>query len=136
MVERLKLMKMLHETVLVRLPTASERVFLTPEGRPFPWHSANLMRIFDRLLERAGIAKVDTTGEKLDIHALRHTCASRLARAGVDLNRAQRLLGHSDPKLTAQVYTHVDAEDLRPAIEAMPKLGATTADDRRAKEAR
>ena len=29
----------------------------------------------------------------------------------------QRLMGHSDPKLTAQVYTHLDVEDLRKALE-------------------
>ena len=27
-------------------------------------------------------------------------------------------LGHSDPKLTARVYTHLEVEDLRVAVEA------------------
>ena len=78
------------------------------------------MRILDRLLDRAGIAKVDPQGQKLDIHALRTTCASRMARRGVPLVITQRWLGHSDPKLTAQHYTHLDVEDLRAAVERAP----------------
>jgi site-specific recombinase XerD len=74
------------------------------------------MRIFDRTLVRAGIERVNVDGRKLDIHALRHTFGSRLARRGVGLVQVQRLLGHSDPKLTAQVYTHLDVEDLRRAV--------------------
>ena len=78
------------------------------------------MRILDRLLLRAGIRKVDAEGRKLDIHALRTTCASRMARRGVALAVAQRWLGHSDPKLTAQHYTDLGVEDLRDAIERAP----------------
>jgi integrase len=37
----------------------------------------------------------------------------------VGLVQVQRLMGHSDPKLTAKVYTHLDVEDLRKAVEAV-----------------
>ena len=79
----------------------------------------NAMRVFNRLLTRGGIPRVDDDGRKLDIHSLRHTFGSRLARRGVGLVQVQRLMGHSDPKLTAQVYTHLDVEDLRKAVEAV-----------------
>ena len=59
-------------------------------------------------------------GRKLDLHALRHTAASRMARCGVGLVLAQKLLGHADPKLTAKVYSHVEVEDLRAAVVALP----------------
>ena len=71
------------------------------------------MRVFDRLLEAAGIERQDAHGGSIDIHALRHTTATRLARSGTPLAITQRILGHSDPKLTARVYTHLGAEDLR-----------------------
>ncbi len=45
-----------------------------------------------------------------------------MARAGVPLSHAQAALGHSDPKLTAQVYTHLQAEDLRGWLAAMGEL--------------
>ena len=41
-----------------------------------------------------------------------------MARRGVALVVTQRMLGHSDPKLTARVYTHLEVEDLRAAVEA------------------
>jgi integrase len=31
-------------------------------------------------------------------------------------------LGHSDPKLTAAIYTHLDTEDLRAAVEGLLPL--------------
>lgn len=41
---------------------------------------------------------------------------------GVGLAQAQRLLGHSDPKLTASIYTHIEPEDLRDAVEGLPAV--------------
>jgi integrase len=107
----------LHEAALGRPVEPGEPVFRSPEGRALPWSTVNAMRLFDRLLLSAGIQRVDAAGRKLDILALRHTAASRFARAGVPLIQAQRILGHSDPKLTSRVYAHLDAEDLREAVE-------------------
>ena len=87
------------------------------------------MRVFDRLLEAAGIDRVDASGRKLDIHALRHSFASRLSRTNAGLVQAQRLLGHSDPKLTAQIYTHLDVEDLRSAIDGLGPRPKQAADE-------
>ena len=81
-------------------------------------------RILRRVLDAAGIPRLDDRGRKVDLHALRHTCASRLARAQVGLVKAQNLLGHADPKLTARVYSHVDVEDLRDAVLPLPPARA------------
>ncbi len=43
----------------------------------------------------------------------------RLARNGVGLVQAQRLLGHSDPKLTAKHYVALETKDLRAAMEGL-----------------
>ena len=40
-------------------------------------------------------------------YCLRHEYCSQLARSGVDLRVAQRLMGHSSVTLTANIYTHV-----------------------------
>ncbi len=117
----LKALRALHENVHFRLPSINDSVFLSPEGRPWKKWTTNAMRIFDRLLERAGVDKVNVVGEKLDIHALRHTANTRLARLGVGVDQRQKLLGHSDPKLTAQTYTHLDVEDLRDAVDLLNK---------------
>ena len=52
-------------------------------------------------------------------HDLRGTTATLLARAGVPLVVAQRILRHSDPRLTANIYTRVDLADLQAGIDRM-----------------
>jgi len=43
----------------------------------------------------------------VDIHSLRHTYAYLLKQQGVHVTTAQRLLGHSDPRVTMNIYTQV-----------------------------
>ena len=74
-------------------------------------------RVLRRVLDRAGIARIDALGRVVDIHALRHTAATSMARRGVPLVVAQRVLGHASPEMTAKVYTHLGLEDLRGAVE-------------------
>jgi integrase len=45
-------------------------------------------------------------------HMLRHSYATSLYRAGVDLKTAQYLLGHSDIRMTAEIYTHIAEDDV------------------------
>lgn len=123
LVTELLSLKTSHWKVTGLPPTLGDPIFLSTHGRPWPVASNNINRHLKRLLKRAQIDRVDARGEKVDFHALRHSFASRLARNGVPLTQAQRLLGHSDPKLTAQVYTHLDVEDLRGAIESMGDHG-------------
>ena len=42
---------------------------------------------------------------------LRHTYATTLYRARVDLRTAQKLMGHSSIQVTADIYTHLEQED-------------------------
>lgn len=122
---RLQALFRLHEETLGATPDLGAHVFLTPQGRVWPQLTRNMMRIFDRVLERAAIPRCDGDGAKLDIHALRHTYASRLCRAGVGLVHAQNILGHSDPRLTAAIYTHLDVDDLRKAVLSLPTTAST-----------
>jgi integrase len=116
LVGELRALQPVQALALARPLRPGDRVFLTPEGCPWCLPTNNIMRIFDRLLEAAGIDRVDAQGRKLDVHALRHTMATRLARSGAPLVQAQQILGHSDPKLTARVYQHLEVEDLRGAV--------------------
>src|SRR5262249_26445888 len=45
--------------------------------------------------------------------------ATLMLRAGVDLHRVQRLLRHSDPRITATIYSHLLAGDLRAGVKAI-----------------
>src|SRR5206468_688054 len=62
---------------------------------------------------------------RLRFHDLRGTTATLLARGGVPLVVAQRMLRHTDPRLTANVYTRVDLADLRAGVARLPPLVPT-----------
>ena len=47
-----------------------------------------------------------------------------LKAAGVDLRDAQRLMRHSDPKLTSSVYTDIRLPNLRNAVESIQPTDA------------
>jgi integrase len=56
------------------------------------------------------------------IHSLRHTYAYILKRQGVHVTTAQRLLGHSDPKITLSIYTQVldrEIDEVGSELQAM-----------------
>ncbi|MBI9084200.1 MAG: site-specific integrase [Desulfobacterales bacterium] len=63
---------------------------------------------------------IDDPKLKASFHSLRHTYASRMVQAGVDLYRVQRLLGHSTPVMTARYSKLADA-DLKEAVETMER---------------
>ena len=66
-------------------------------------------------LQKAGL---DTT--KYSTHKLRHTAATLMYKYGnVDIRALQELLGHQSIS-TTEIYTHVDNEQVRNAVEANP----------------
>jgi integrase len=57
---------------------------------------------------------------KMRFHDLRHATATLLLRAKVDAHRVQRILRHANINTTLGTYGHLDVEDLREAINALP----------------
>lgn len=53
-------------------------------------------------------------------HDMRHTFASNLVMAGVDLRTVQELLGHSDPKMTTR-YAHLAPEHKANAVAVLDR---------------
>jgi integrase len=74
-------------------------------------------------MKRAGIDRVDSSGRVLHFHAFRKTFQTWGAVAGVGQRSAQEMLGHSDPALTAGVYTDVAALQLHDEVAKLPWLG-------------
>ena len=67
-------------------------------------------------LKLAGIEKSD----KYSVHKLRHTAATLMYKYGqVDIRALQELLGHESIS-TTEIYTHVDNEQIRNAVENNP----------------
>ena len=53
------------------------------------------------------------------LHELRHTYITSLARAGVHPRVMQELAGHSSPRVSMDVYTHLTLEDKRAAVRSL-----------------
>ncbi|HOE66799.1 MAG TPA: tyrosine-type recombinase/integrase [Candidatus Hydrogenedentes bacterium] len=73
----------------------------------------------------AGIERSDSAGRVVDVHALRHTFGTMLAKAGVSLQVAQKAMRHSTPTLTANIYTHLTLVDTADAVNELPSLTAS-----------
>ncbi|HXY55655.1 MAG TPA: tyrosine-type recombinase/integrase [Nitrospirota bacterium] len=71
------------------------------------------MRAFYLARDRAKI-------ENFTFHDLRHTFATRLAQAGIDLHKIAKLLGHKDIKMT-QRYSHHCPDSLRDGFEVLER---------------
>ena len=48
--------------------------------------------------------------DRFTAHQLRHTYATMLYDAGVDVKTAQDFLGHADPTVTMNIYTHLSSQ--------------------------
>lgn len=86
-----------------------------PSDRLWPGEWAAQHHAAAMLREDLAAAKIpykDGRGRVVDFHALRATFITWLAKAGVPLIQAQKLARHSDPRLTANIYTLLDQSDL------------------------
>jgi len=77
-------------------------------GHPIAGRVAN--RMLSRVLQEAGLDQEGVTP-----HRLRHTFATHLIRAGVDVRTVQELLGHADLQTTAR-YLHSDTRAKQSAV--------------------
>jgi hypothetical protein len=73
-------------------------------------------------LKAAGVPFQDEAGRVLDFHALRHTCGTWLAVAGVYPKVIQRIMRHSTITLTMDRYTHAFKSDEVEAVAKFPDL--------------
>ena len=98
----------------------ANREAVSPDTPLFDIDWRNLLRTFNLDLAAAGIPKRDAQGRTVDVHSLRHTFATLLARNGVSPGVAQRLMRHSDIRLTMNTYTHLDLADTASAVASLP----------------
>ena len=88
-------------------------VFPSVQGTPLDVRS--LARQIDALLAAAELPHKR-------IHDLRHTAATLMLAARVSLTNVSKILGHSNPEVTARVYAHSLEANRRHAIEAVARL--------------
>ena len=76
---------------------------------------SGVQRCFKAALQESGVQKAAT------VHTLRHSYATHLLEAGVNLRIIQAYLGHSSPKTTA-IYTHLTRKAENLAVEAIDRV--------------
>jgi integrase/recombinase XerD len=83
-----------------------------------PGHSlthGHVQRLFQRVARKAAL------GKRCSMHTLRHSYATHLLEAGLDLFTVQKLLGHRNLQTTA-VYLHVSTRALQTAPSLLDLL--------------
>ena len=93
---------------------ASRYVFAHP-GAVAPQAPYTLRSLYDEVVRAGNDAGVATSHRP---HKWRHTYATELLRAGLDLHTVQRLLGHRNVTATVR-YTHLDDDDLRNRLDTV-----------------
>lgn len=76
---------------------------------------ANLKRKLNQICEKADIHP------RITPHGLRHTFATRWIEAGLDVRSLAEILGHTDIKMTLNIYTHALPEQKRKNMNAIDK---------------
>jgi len=87
----------------------NDLVFFNRNGKKIL--NSNLRLSFYRVMRKVGI-------KDFRWHDLRHTFATRLAQAGVDLYKVSKLLGHKNIR-TTQRYAHHCPDSLRDGVEIL-----------------
>ena len=92
---------------------AKDALFLSEQKR----------RISNRTVQyivKSELKKAGLDINKYSVHKLRHTAATLMYKYGnVDIRALQELLGH-ESIATTQIYTHVDNDQIRSAVENNP----------------
>jgi integrase len=80
-----------------------------------PLHPRNVLRTLHRLLDGAQLPR-------RRFHDLRHSAASLLISQGVELVQVSQLLGHSELRITADLYSHLQKQTAVHAARVMDVL--------------
>lgn len=73
---------------------------------------------------RSGVWKIfkkysDRINEDLTLHSFRHYVLRRLLKEGADINTVSAIAGHSNPLITAKIYTTASKEDQDNALDLL-----------------
>jgi integrase len=98
--------------LLDKLLTDNDFVFAHPDGTPLD--PSSITHVFIKVIREAGL--------KLRLHDLRHSYASIMLAAGVNVKAISESLGHANIGITLDIYSHLLPGVGRTAAERFDKL--------------
>jgi excisionase family DNA binding protein len=113
----LDLLRVLYLEERERVDFSADDALVYIQSPTKPMSGSTLRAAFHKVQETLGVVHAD--GRPFRVHALRHTTATTMIRAGVPIAQVATFLGHSSTDVTHQVYTHLYAPDLRGAAAAI-----------------
>jgi integrase len=102
------------QAVLKVLPRTRAHVFASPRTGT-PYTVDGLRSTLRRAIDRAGL-----DGRGVSFHTLRHSFATRLVAANVDIKTVSTILGHSTSRMLLERYAHESDARKQAAIAANP----------------
>jgi len=127
-VEALKALRPAHATpgdrVFGALPTPRTLYRDLAKARE-AWIAEAPSRVERRLRDRTDFLRQrDSAGRIVDLHSLRRTFATTLARSGVSPQMARQLMRHADMRTTIRHCEDLELRDLAAAVRGVPGVGA------------
>ncbi len=107
----------------LRAGLAREQVVVDEHGEPV------MIGRGKRRRPKTRIVTEDAEGRVIDLHAMRTTLGTNLAKAGVIPQLAQKIMRHADYRTTLNHYTVLGFEDIARAMAGLPRITAAEADD-------
>ena len=93
----------------------SDHIFLNRNGRLIP--NSNYDRYLEKICDKTGI-------EKISMHTLRHTFATRCIESGMKPKTLQKILGHANISMTMDLYVHVTEDEKEKEMQKFEKMYA------------
>lgn len=91
----------------------ADHVFLNRNGKLLP--NSNYNRYLDKICNKAGI-------ERISMHTLRHTFATRCIESGMKPKTLQKILGHANISMTMDLYVHVTDDEKEKEMQKFEKM--------------
>lgn len=106
-----RVIELLDKYLSERLPLKNNALFIGRTGQRI--HHNSLKNLFDRYIKISGLS-----GKGYTIHTFRHSFATHLVEAGVDLFKVQKLLGHASLD-TTKIYINFNSSQMAKAIDRL-----------------
>ena len=110
----------IRKTIIPKRKFDEDYVFLSNRNKKMDAHT---IRSFIKL----SYNKANIDSSKYSVHTLRHTCATLLYKAGIDIRTIQELLGHEQLDTTT-IYTHIHDTNVKKSMLEHPLAHFTMKD--------